>query len=118
MDIGGYLWNVQQSMDLVDARRVARAEAEAARREIERLSEDVRRQRVLSSALWMILRDRFGVTDKELSQAVGEIELQRQTAAAPERTVVRCSGCDRDVAVGPRAQCLYCGAKLNAASCP
>lgn len=117
MDIGGYLWNLQQSNDIADVRRAARGEMEAARREIERLSEDVRRQRVLSSALWMILRDRFGVTDKELSQAVGEIELQ-QTVSSPENIKATCPGCDRVVAVGPRAQCLYCGAKLNAAPRP
>ncbi len=114
MDIGGYLWNLQQSMDLVDARRVARGETEAARREIDRLSEDVRRQRVLSSALWMILRDRFGVAEHELAQAVGEIELQ-QTASSPENVKATCSGCQRVVAVGLRAQCLYCGAKLSVA---
>ena len=67
----------------------------------------------MTEALWMLLRDRFGVTDDELFKYVRELDLSDGTldgrVAKPGSA---CTECKRTV--GKRhTQCIYCGTPIE-----
>lgn len=100
-----------ESMDVGAAHAAARAEGKA--RDVEsqlgRLRDNLAKSMLIHEALWELIRDKHGLTEKDLYQKLYEIDMrdgaldgQNQRKPAP------CPNCGR--MVSPRhASCLYCG---------
>jgi len=88
----------------------ARADAAAARSEVDSLKVDVERLLMITEALWMILKEQHGYDDKELIKRIVTIDmrdgkLDGKVAAEPPH---KCPKCDRTLFKN-RPRCLYCG---------
>jgi RNase P subunit RPR2 len=81
-------------------------------RELEQRHEQLK---LVTLALWSLLRDRLGLSEAELRRYVEQIDLLdgKKDGKAPtphEKTF--CEGCNRSV-IGTSAVCVYCGTPLK-----
>jgi RNase P subunit RPR2 len=84
-------------------------------RELEQRHEQLK---LVTLALWSLLRDRLGLSEAELRKYVEQIDLLdgKKDGKAPtsqEKTI--CEGCSRSV-IGTSAVCVYCGTPLKRAT--
>lgn len=77
--------------------------------DIRDLRAQLERLTLMNQALWELLRDRLQISDAELEQKVGEVDLRDGVADGKlTATAVRCPNCSR-VCNSRHAKCLYCG---------
>jgi hypothetical protein len=77
-------------------------------RELEQRHEQLK---LVTLALWSMLRDQSGFKESDLRRYVAQIDLldgKRDGKASTRSEAVRCSGCKRTV-VGTAMVCVYCG---------
>jgi hypothetical protein len=116
------LWELFQ-MGRIERSRSASQEAQSTAREaqgdIRQLQSKVRvleqqceRLNLVAMAMAEILRDRLGVTEKEIEAKLSEIDLRDgQLDGKVRPSLLSCPQCQRTNAPN-RQQCLYCGAAL------
>jgi uncharacterized protein YigA (DUF484 family) len=81
-------------------------------RELEQRHEQLK---LVTLALWSLLRDRLGLSEAELRRYVEQIDLldgKRDGKASMSREKTTCAGCNRSV-IGTSAVCVYCGTSLK-----
>jgi hypothetical protein len=112
MDI---LYEAYQAGRITDAEN----RAESARAKVDRFADDIQRlQRKVGKlslgcqALWEMLCERAGLTDKDLVAKMQEIDLRDGVSDGKiSRRVVVCPACQRNSS-SKRTECVYCGAAL------
>ena len=99
---------------IIDFVRVRRGEAGrgAAGTSVTKLEEQVGRLTLACTAMWTLLRQRVGVTDQELLEAIQEVDLRDGVLdgqyKSPALTCTRCGRRNNRV----RRACMYCEAPL------
>lgn len=90
----------------------AASDARKARTETEALTDRIERLALMTEALWILLRDRFGVQEAELVEIARDLDLSDgKLDGRVQRSATECSGCGR--MVGKRhVRCLYCGVEM------
>ena len=103
------LWDFfQQSQINEHGRRIvqARSETDDARRELERKLDKLS---LINMAMWSILEERLGVTEKDLGDRMRELDLRDGKLDGRAATQGRvCPSCQRMMSLRHR-KCLYCG---------
>ncbi len=67
--------------------------------------------KLVTLALWSMLRDQSGFSESQLRRYVEQVDLldgKRDGRVTPKSEAVRCDGCKRTV-VGTAVRCVYCG---------
>ena len=70
--------------------------------------------KLVTLALWSLLRDHTGLREADLRKYVEQIDLldgKRDGVASAPTEKVKCPGCERTV-LATSASCVYCGTKL------
>jgi hypothetical protein len=76
---------------------------------IRELERHVNRLALLNQAMWEIIRDRAGMTDRDLEELARQIDLRDgQEDGKMTAQAVRCPACDR-ICNSKHSKCLYCG---------
>ncbi|MBM82937.1 MAG: hypothetical protein CMJ78_20435 [Planctomycetaceae bacterium] len=71
------------------------------------LDNQVRRLKVVTQALWQIVRDKLDISEEDLIAAVRDLETDQQQGAPTKR----CYDCSKEN--NPKQlKCLYCGGEL------
>lgn len=106
------LFGVSESMhhDEAAARTRSRAEREGANRAtIVHLEDRLERLSLVCMAMWSLLQDKTGVTEKDLLERVRTLDLMDGVAdSKATRSVAKCEKCRRTMSNRHR-RCLYCG---------
>jgi hypothetical protein len=77
------------------------------------VDERIDRLVLLCSAMWTLLQDKTGVTDKELAARVTELDLRDgKLDGTIKKPPVRCRSCEAMVS-REFNRCLFCGAKYE-----
>jgi hypothetical protein len=112
----GQISNLQQGK-LAQIEKERNQDANAQRLE-DRLSELEQRHeqlKLVTLALWALLRDQSGLKESELRRYVEQVDLldgTRDGKASRKAETASCSGCSRTV-MGTSKVCVYCGAPLR-----
>ena len=90
----------------------ARGDAHEARPSASQLEEQVGRLTLACSAMWVLLRQRVGVTDQELLEAIQEVDLRDGVLDGQYKPpALTCPACGRRNSRRRRA-CMYCESPL------
>lgn len=93
----------------------ASSNARKAKTEGEALAERFDRLALMTEALWLLLRDRLGVTEEELTAIARDLDLSDgRLDGRVRRASAECASCGRMVGKN-RAKCLYCGTPMDRA---
>lgn len=107
-----FFWDLHQQRRIDEnARDAARGQAAAdrARDEVARLQDRVDRLVLCNMAMWTLLRDKLGLTDKQLEYRVRELDLSDGTLDGKMRPGAwDCPKCKRPNSP-KHAKCIYCG---------
>lgn len=85
---------------------------------IKALEREHERLKLVTMALFEVLRDRHGVSEEELRQKIREIDLRDNRLdgkLTPARKVVKCEACSRTM-LGSAMACPYCGQERTGGS--
>lgn len=94
----------------------AKSKAERQAHEINSLRRQVERMALANQAIWEMLREIHGVTDKDLFQRMEEIDLRDGRADGKMgAAVLDCAGCGRKTN-STRRHCIFCGASTTGQS--
>ncbi|MGB9624469.1 MAG: hypothetical protein ACPMAQ_06355 [Phycisphaerae bacterium] len=111
----GILWELFQQHRIWDARldaSQAREKADRVGNIVWELQSRLDRVELVAEALCTLLRDRIGITDKEIADRIREVDLTDGLLDGKcRRPPVECPRCLRLVS-GRRPTCTYCGAEL------
>ena len=80
---------------------------------VERLQRDHERLKLVTAALWQLLKDRTQATDDDLRRYIEDVDLmdgRLDGKVRAPREVRECKGCQRRI-VNSAVICLYCGEK-------
>ena len=109
-------WEGHQYMKINEAANkafTAGEKAERTWRHIYELERRMDRMALACQAMWELLREREGVTDKDIEQKMEEIDLRDGCRDGKmSRCVVKCPSCGRKSS-STRSSCLYCGSELE-----
>ncbi len=78
---------------------------------VERLQRDHERLKLVTAALWQLLKDRTGATDDDLRRYVEDVDLmdgRLDGKLRAPRELRECRACGRRI-MNSAAMCLYCG---------
>jgi hypothetical protein len=90
----------------------AASDARKAKSESEGLTDRVERLALMTEALWILLRDRFGMNDEELIEIARDLDLSDGRLDGRVRRVAsECAGCRRMVGK-QHVKCMYCGTEM------
>jgi hypothetical protein len=112
---GGLLEDVRGSMDtrlvgdtMADLNR---AEAERAQRHVQGFRDQIDRLTLINMAVWSLLKDKTGLTEKDLMDRVRQIDLtDGKEDGRVRKQLSKCPKCERTMS--PRhSRCMYCGAE-------
>lgn len=93
--------------------RDAQSTARDAERELAALQRRFDSLTITSQALWEIIRERMGLTDKQILDRIKEIDLRDGKADGKiSKTILSCSQCQRNNQSG-QSSCIYCGTPLS-----
>ena len=89
---------------------VAPGGAERAVDEVRQLEDRMDRLVLVNMALWSLLQEKMGLTEKDLMDRVQQVDLaDGQLDGKARKPLAKCPDCDR--VMSPRhKRCLYCGA--------
>jgi ribosomal protein L32 len=114
------LWDLFQQGQIASARdtaefakRDAAQNADRLHKEVLRLDAKIDRLAIISQALWELVRDKTGVTEKDIEARIAEIDARdgRKDGKITGRPTT-CPKCDRPAHTRHRV-CPYCGAALD-----
>ena len=96
-----------------DAAMDAKEQSTQAMGQLAQLEHRCERLATVNEALWLLLKERLGLTEVELEAKVRDLDLAGGGhAALLDRTLVTCPSCQRQVNTKHK-QCMYCGAALS-----
>ncbi len=105
-----------EALDAQSTAREAQGDVRQLQLKVQVLEQQCERLNLAAMAMAEILRDRLGVTEKEIEAKLTEIDLRDGQLDGKLRPSLReCSKCQRTNAA-IRQQCLYCGAALTSNS--
>lgn len=105
------LWDLYQQQQIGDLKsRNARTgeAASAAKQAVVTLEQRYERLRQINMAMWNLLKDRLGVTDKDLITYVEKLQTE-----GPASRLMECPSCHRKI-LPHSVACIYCGNKTLA----
>ena len=95
----------QKSLELATD---AANQAKLIQQELGRLQRQLKRQRVITQALWQILREKFTLSEEDLARLIAQIErLEKEKPQIAEL----CPHCGRSLQ-DDHTTCIYCGAEV------
>ncbi|MDX2081100.1 MAG: hypothetical protein SFU53_09975 [Terrimicrobiaceae bacterium] len=112
-----FVWDLSQQKQIGEAKASA-ADAKSRTAEqgtrIQELEFRVERLALACQAMWEILRETTGLTDAQLTQKIGEIDLRdgKKDGRMKARPVT-CPSCGR-TGTSRGKKCIYCGSPLSA----
>ncbi|RKY06973.1 MAG: hypothetical protein DRP65_11030 [Planctomycetota bacterium] len=95
-----------------DAAR-AKSKARSVERHVRVLEANLAKSMMINEALWEMIRDRHGLTEKDLHDKLYEVDMRDGVLNGKnQRESVKCPNCDH--AVSPRhPACIYCGQVID-----
>lgn len=115
MDIFNFLYDFQQETRIAGAKRTAveaRGKAAEAQTDLQRLQRDHEKLKLVTMALWELLKSRTKLTDDDLARYVHEVDMSdgvRDGKVAQRQTRLPCEEC-RNLVPTSSLVCAYCGA--------
>ncbi|WP_309397592.1 hypothetical protein [Cerasicoccus maritimus] len=108
-------WEFYQQNEINTARgeaNIASGKAERAKNKAQEFERKHVRQALASQAMWELIRERFDLTDQDLTDRMLEIDLRDGVADGKmTQRIVECPSCRRN-SNSSRASCIYCGSIL------
>jgi hypothetical protein len=107
-----------EAMDAKQAARDALCDARDLQTKVRNLEQQCERLNLALMAVAEILRDKLGVSEKQIEDKLEEIDLRDGQLDGKYRPVLepsRCPSCARPNAPS-RSKCLYCGAQISVRS--
>ncbi|NUM55528.1 MAG: hypothetical protein HUU46_17910 [Candidatus Hydrogenedentes bacterium] len=90
-----------------------RSAQEDARARVRDLEHEVERLKLLSQALWELLREKLQVSDSDLEKRINEVDMRDGVKDGKMTTVaLKCPTCSR-VSSSKHWKCLYCGQEFE-----
>jgi hypothetical protein len=90
----------------------ATTRANAAEMRVRELEHRVERLALTCNAMWDLLRNQAGITDRQLQEKIQQMDA---ADGAHARNMLKCPGCGRQIS--PRkGKCIYCGTACGNAS--
>jgi type I site-specific restriction endonuclease len=115
----GQISNLQQGkLAQIEKERNQDAKAERIDDRLAELEQRHEQLKLVTLALWALLRDRSGLKESELRKYVEQVDLldgTRDGKASRPADTATCSGCKRTV-IGTSKVCVYCGAAVSRSS--
>jgi len=115
MTYGGFFYGSREGAGSADARQqanTAASDARKARSEMDRLSARLDRLAMMTEALWLLLRDRFGVAEEDLVNIARDLDLSDGVLDGRVRKgAAACPACTRMVGQH-HERCIYCGTEM------
>ena len=110
--MAGYQFSPTASKAAGDAAR-AKSKARSVEREVRVLEANLAKTLMISEALWEIVRDQHGLTEKALHDKLYEVDMRDGVLdGKKQRNSVKCPNCDHTVS--PRhPACIYCGQVID-----
>lgn len=114
------LWDIVQQIQINEANRTAgyakdssRSNSDRIHNEVQRLEAKIDTLAIISQAMWEILREKTGLTEKDIEAKIAEIDIRdgRQDGKITGKPT-QCPACDRPTHTRLKA-CPYCGTALN-----
>ncbi len=95
-----------------DAAR-AKSKARSVERELRVLEANLAKSMMINEALWELIRDQHGLTEKDLHDKLYEVDMRDGVLDGKhQRNAVKCPNCDHTVS--PRhPACIYCGQVID-----
>ncbi|MBN1864640.1 MAG: hypothetical protein JW808_07040 [Victivallales bacterium] len=94
---------VNRKEDLV----TAKSQAMQAMSEHEKLADEVHHLKLLLESVWILLREKTGLSDEELKAGLKAVKLKHAEAAAKSEPG-KCISCGKAIA-SESARCVFCG---------
>lgn len=108
----GLFWKPRSIQTTLLNAREAKEHVELLQQDVAALSQRSERLAIANEALWLLLKDKLGLSEEELAARIIDVERAGGTHdALLAPGVLACSQCARTVPARHR-QCLYCGAPL------
>ena len=111
----GMAYGASQVASSAAAGDAARAKSKVGRveRELRVLKANLAKSMMINEALWELIRDKHGLTDKDLHDKLYEVDMRDGVLDGKnQRKSVKCPNCDHTVS--PRhPACIYCGQVID-----
>jgi hypothetical protein len=110
--MAGYHHSQTASAAASDAAR-AKSKARSVERELRVLEANLAKSMMINEALWELIRDQHGLTEKDLHDKLYEVDMRDGVLDGKnQRNSVKCPNCDHTVS--PRhPACIYCGQVID-----
>ena len=94
---------------------VAKIDARAAHREAQNVGAELDRLEMILEALWLLLKEKTGVTDEELVERIRQVDMAdgKLDGKSKPNATFDCLECGRTVS-RRNLRCLYCGVEYEA----
>ncbi len=110
--MAGYQFSPTASKAAGDAAR-AKSKARSVEREVRVLEANLAKSLMISEALWEIVRDQHGLTEKALHDKLYEVDMRDGVLDGKnQRQAAKCPNCHHTVS-GRHAACIYCGQVID-----
>ncbi len=108
MAAGGTMASIQAGVDAAHAKTHARQ----AKADVQSLEDRLDKTLLVCEALWMLIRDKLGVSDEDLIQQITALDLSDgKLDGKVRRPPVACPKCNRTVSAR-FPKCMYCGQEI------
>ncbi len=111
----GLAYGASQVASSAVAGDAARAKSKAGRveQDLRALKANLAKSMMINEALWEMIRDKHGLTEKDLHDKLYEVDMRDGVLDGKnQRKSVKCPSCDH--AVSPRhPACIYCGQVID-----
>jgi hypothetical protein len=112
-------WEFKQQGDIAEAHSRANASERTAldsQRRIRELQERIDRLTLISAAMWKLLQERVGLSEKTLLDKIEQIDLtDGKLDGRLRKDAVSCPKCNRSIA-SRHTRCIYCGEERRSLS--
>ncbi len=111
----GAVYGASQVASTAAAGDAARAKSKVGRveRDLRALEANLAKSLMISEALWEIVRDKHGLTDKDLHDKLYEVDMRDGVLDGKNRRKsTKCPNCNHAVS-GRHAACIYCGQVID-----
>lgn len=105
------LFSEMEQQDASSRKQSAKMPAVSRNQGVEKLQRDHERLKLVTAALWQMLKDKTDATDDELRRYVEQVDLmdgRLDGKLRAPRELRDCKGCGRRI-LNSAAMCLYCG---------
>jgi len=91
----------------------AKSKARSVERQVRVLEANLAKSMMINEALWELIRDRHGLTEKDLHDKLYEVDMRDGVLDGKnQRSITKCPNCDHTVS--PRhPACIYCGQVID-----